>query len=158
MAKFQIVIPYVVREIVSEIEQDLDRHFGVPMNLTIPDMGEDDEGKPGKATVHFEGSNFKLNIITGVGHFGRWISVKEIKATMNFWSKEAAEEWIGKLQKYAGPVEWEFDSLHGGEGKLKFVVEGIALVRLQTNASSRRNGLPIYQWDDPNHPLNHDKH
>lgn len=153
MAKFTITVPYVAREIVSEIEQALDRHFGVPMSLTIPDMGEDYEGKLGKATVHFEGSNFKLNILTGVGHYGRWVSVKEIKATMKFWSKESAEEWIGNLQKYAGLVKWEFDSPYGGEGKLKFVLEGIALARLQMNAAYRRNNIPTYQWDDPKNPF-----
>ena len=60
MAKFKINVPYIARKLVSEIEQTLDRHFGVPMNLTIPNMGEDNIGKGGKALVHFEGANFKL--------------------------------------------------------------------------------------------------
>ncbi len=114
---------------------------------------QDEEGKPGKAKVHFPGTGFKLDVLTGVGHYGRFVSVKRIEVKMGFWSQEAAEEWINELQKFAGPVAHEFVSPYGGEGKLKFVLEGVSLDRLQMNASNRRNTIPTYEWNDPNHPF-----
>jgi len=149
MATHKIVIPYVVREMISGIEQTFSLRLGCPMNVEFPkDMGKDDDGKPGKGVVHFEGTHFALDILTGIGHYGRWIEIKKIRAAMRWFPKEP-EEWMEELQKLSGDFKWEYDGQ-----KLRFALEGINLERLAMNASNRRNGLPTYEWDDPNHPFN----
>ena len=138
----KISIPYIVREICSEISEILNQNFGLPMNVKI--------GKE-KANIHFPRNGFKVIFESGFGHFGQWIAIKSITASMRFDWIEDAEKWVEKLERFSGKLDWNFNQ---NEGKLRFSVEGIALNRLAMNGSNRNNGHRAYEWDDPKNPYN----
>ena len=91
--------------------------------------------------------------MTGRHHFGQFLTINRIVARMEFWSPSFAEIWIENLMKFSGAIEWTWLKK---ASKLEFTLEGLPLQRLEMNASNRRNCLPVYGWDDSDHPLTQD--
>ena len=140
----KISIPYIVRELCSKISQTLNQEFGLPMNIKVSET---------KANVYFPGNGFKVVFETGTGHYGQWVAIKSITASMRFDWEADAKTWIENLQSFSGKLNWTFEE---NKGKLRFKVENLCLSCLEMNASNRRNDLPTYKWDDPNHPFYND--
>ena len=144
MAK--IVFPHMVRELCSQVGSALRINLGVPMNVEIPPST--DELSRGRAVLHFPGYHFVVDMETGRDpSYGQYVRVVALTGKIHFWTSEEAREWIENLQRFSGPTEWEKKNR-----KLFFKLSGRRLARLQMNASSRANGLPECEWDDPNHP------
>lgn len=141
----KISIPFMLRELTSQIGQALRLSLGVPMNAEFPPST--DEESEGTAVIHFPGRHFVTRLLTGRGHYGQYINIETITATLSFDSREEAKQWIENLQSFSGPTEWSYDN-----GKLRFSLAGKRLARLSMNASARRNGQQEYKWDDPEHP------
>jgi len=135
----------MLRTLVSEIGQSLQMYLGVPMNAELP-PSTDDESE-GKAVIHFPGRHFVVRLTSGRGHYGQYVIIREVRASLDFQSRDDAQKWIEKLQRFSGPTQWSHEN-----GKLRFSLAGKRWARLEMNASSRRNDLPEYEWDDPNHP------
>ncbi len=163
MASIRIHLPFIARFLVGELSQLLNKNLGAPMSIEVPDVvGDDEEGLPGKAKVHFPRAHFALKIVTSRGHYGQQVSIAHLKGSVKLHSEEAAAEWIQEVARFAGPIDWTFESHptpgsggYGGGGtehKLRFTLSGVQLMRLGKNASSRRNGIPVFAWDDPADP------
>lgn len=144
--KITVAVPARVRDLHFEVTQLLNQQFGCLMSAEIS-VREDETGT-GK--IVFPGNRFTCGVSVWSSHFGEHLGVNSIKAVMAFYSKDAAEEWVNELQKFAGPIEWKYE-----KEKLRFEIStGITLSRLAMNASNRRNGIPTYEWDAVDHPLN----
>jgi hypothetical protein len=157
MAKYRINVPYMLRELCFQLEQNLEMRFGIPMNAELPPST--DEHSEGRATIHFPGAHFVVRVQTGRGHYGQWVLLKSLKCQIEFFRFEEGEQWVKNLERFTGPLNWnwkpknDWDSGNGFEGKICFTLEGISLYRLEMNASNRRNNLPTYEWADESHPL-----
>ncbi len=145
MAKRKIGIPYMLREICAQLAQGLQLDLGVPMNAELPPSTT--EHADGTARVHFPFRNFIVTVRTSTdASFGECISITSAKCALRMCEHEALP-WIENLQRFSGPIKWTYE-----DGKLRFELAGKRWARLAMNASNRRNGLPEFVWDDPEHP------
>ncbi|MDO8728758.1 MAG: hypothetical protein Q7K26_02570 [bacterium] len=150
MAKYRINIPFLLRKVCGEIEENLRISLGVPMNAELPESS--DELSEGTATIHFPGRHFVAKVETGRGHFGQYLIVKSVRCSICFWSREAAEVFMAELQRFAGKVEWAWNE-DGFGRRAAFVLQGDSWLFLDVTAANRRNGLPVYEAVDPDHPI-----
>ena len=119
-------IPYIVREVTRELEKALGIHLGVPMSAKIPPFNGEEEPKGGKVYLHFEGGrSFKVEVSTGVGHYGQYIIIERIGVSMVCWDADAL---IEKLT--AQGVAWERSG--DWEEKLRFSLSGQELWALSS--------------------------
>ncbi len=147
MANVKISIPYMLREIVSRIEDALNLPLGIPMNAELPTST--DAESEGMAKIHFAGRrHFVVKLRTGrESDHGQYVHIDSVHCRLDFCKKEDAAQWIENLQKFSGPTSWTYEN-----AQLKFELAGKRWARLEMNGSSRRNGMPEHRWDNPEHP------
>lgn len=146
-------IPYAIRYLVAELEDMFDTRLGVPMNAKLPDEGKDGVQK---CSLYFPGGRtYKFEVtLTRDPSYGLQINLERLEVGIIFGYEDDAERWIQEVMKISGSVMWCFlDTSYCG-GKLRAVWVGNALLRLKRAASSRRNGITVYDHDkDPQQPI-----
>lgn len=147
MTKIRVSVPFLVRELCSQVCQLLDRPFGLPMQVEVDKPTTGEEPGVGNARIHFEGgAGFKLATVTSEGHCGLSVNIARLEAGIRFPGRKEAAAWIQGIEWGSGPLDWTWDE---GVGKARFLIEGRPLERLARNASHRRNGLkPLPWWED----------
>lgn len=149
MAKMTISIPFLLREIVSQLEQGLQLKLGVPMNAELPIESEEPESK-GMAKIHFPGVNFKVWIEMCRGHFGLHVRITAVQGKAK--SSYLPDNWINIIQLQSGPTPNSVEGDGERDPRFKFEFGGKRWARLSMNASNRANGLPEFEWNDTQHP------
>lgn len=148
MARIKMRIPFLVRELVGQIETVLGRQLGVPMNCDIP-LPSGKECREGTARIAFSlGTRFVCAVEVGLSGM-QWLRLFSLRGQMWFGRKEWAQEWVQEVEPLSGPFEWSWDE---DRSLLRFRLEPLQVTRLEVCACNARNGLPTYRWDDPEHP------
>lgn len=150
--KIAFQVPYVVRHVVHTVGEYLelvDRFIGMPMNIKL--VSTADEGQ--RVTLFFEGGlKIIADIVSTHGRFGQECEIRSLKLR---WRDDVAgrtAHTAADLMKWTGTVPIEYKD-GDWSSYATVILEGEALQALSLNASHRRNGLPTYEWDDPEHPL-----
>ena len=121
----KLTIPYIVREVTRDIERSLGIGLGVPMNAKLPPFNGGEEPIKGKMRLHFEGRSFKMEVSTGLGHYGQYIIIERLEASLVCWDADAL---IEKLT--AQGIAWERSG--DWEEKLRFSLSGQELWALSS--------------------------
>ncbi len=157
----KITIPFVLRHIVSELNQyNLSFRLEVPMNFEYKYMagqtGTYDDGtdwRLGKAKAYFAGGPQVAATIREWDdtHYGTQYKIERLQVSRKSYSREELEKWVKEVEIWTGPLNASFEQV-SIDWKVTILIEGIALTCLQCNASWMRNDLPTRKWDDAEHP------
>ena len=156
-------MPYFVREVVGEVQKafaEVGIDLGMPMNVRYPDEKEFMERK---VEVHFEGGDhFTLWVDRGRNSFGEFAHIKRVKVALGdrvYDRREAeglppspAKRLMARIEKWAGPVKWEYSEGEFLSFKLRFTLEGDSWRAFSSVRAWRQNELPLLEWNDLAHP------
>ncbi len=126
MAKF--AIPYMMRDLVSQLEEIFECKLGIPMNGELPPSTEQES--VGKAKFYFEGGwYFYAEVSTYRNHFGQVNHFNSIVATLRFSFR-----------------------YEGEDPRIQVRLEDRSILALEMASSRRRSGEPAFSYEDPTNP------
>ncbi|MFC1618185.1 hypothetical protein ACFL2B_02800 [Patescibacteria group bacterium] len=139
----------MVHQLVNSLNELFQLGLKIPVESTLPE--ETQEGS-GAAKLEFWGGNkYTIQLAWYRGEHGLILYLKRIFVAMTF-EKNEGEDWITELRRFAGPIEWVWDSECA---RIRFVIDGHALQTLEVNALNRKGDLPVLPWDHPRHARHH---